>query len=73
MCIYFRHYTLVGLLNKLCIEVYGLQAIELTQTNSIDTQSLKTVQLDQEWYASQVKERLVAPLKNSFRFLVQFL
>ncbi|KAL0277158.1 UNVERIFIED_CONTAM: hypothetical protein PYX00_004532 [Menopon gallinae] len=52
-----RHYTLVGLLNKLSIEVYGLQAIELTHTNCIDTQATKNVQLDEQWYSMQVKER----------------
>ncbi|OAD60204.1 Huntingtin [Eufriesea mexicana] len=52
-----KHGGLVSLLNKLGVQYYDLSPLELDQCRPFNPTSVKSIQLDRNWFLSQVKLR----------------
>ncbi|XP_017892227.1 huntingtin isoform X3 [Ceratina calcarata] len=52
-----KHGGLVSLLNKLGVQCYDLSPLELDQCRPFNPASVKSIQLDRNWFLSQVKLR----------------
>ncbi|XP_020289764.1 huntingtin isoform X2 [Pseudomyrmex gracilis] len=56
-----KHGGLVSLLNKLAVQYYDLSPLELDQCRPFNPSTVKSVQLDRNWFLSQVKLRCCQP------------
>ncbi|CAK9812056.1 Htt [Anthophora plagiata] len=56
-----KHGGLVSLLNKLGVQHYDLSPLELDQCRPFKPSSVKSIQLDRNWFLSQVKLRCCNP------------
>ncbi|XP_012536228.1 huntingtin [Monomorium pharaonis] len=52
-----KHGGLVSLLNKLAVQYYDLSPLELDQCRPFNPSTVKSVQLDRNWFLSQVRVR----------------
>ncbi|XP_011641684.1 huntingtin isoform X2 [Pogonomyrmex barbatus] len=52
-----KHGGLVSLLNKLAVQYYDLSPLELDQCRPFNPSTVKSVQLDRNWFLSQVRLR----------------
>lgn len=52
-----KHGGLVSLLNKLAVQYYDLSPLELDQCRPFNPSTIKSIQLDRNWFLSQVKLR----------------
>ncbi|KAL0105126.1 hypothetical protein PUN28_016641 [Cardiocondyla obscurior] len=52
-----KHGGLVSLLNKLAVQCYDLSPLELDQCRPFNPSTVKSIQLDRNWFLSQVKLR----------------
>ena len=60
-----KHGTLVGLMNKLAAAWYDLSPLELEHSRPFNPSTIKNIQLDRQWYFSQVKLRCCHPCVSS--------
>jgi len=56
-----KHGSLVSLLNKLAVQYYDLSPLELDQCRPFNPSTVKSIQLDRNWFLSQVKLRCCHP------------
>ncbi|XP_053996707.1 huntingtin [Hylaeus anthracinus] len=56
-----KHGGLVSLLNKLGVQYYDLSPLELDQCRPFNPSTVKSIQLDRNWFLSQVKLRCCNP------------
>lgn len=54
---FFRHSNLIGLLNKLSMQVYDLSPFDMNRSRTIDFEKLKSAQIGEDWFFVQIKER----------------
>lgn len=52
-----KHGGLISLLNKLAVQYYDLSPLELDQCRPFNPSTVKSIQLDRNWFLSQVKLR----------------
>ncbi|XP_032690213.1 huntingtin isoform X2 [Odontomachus brunneus] len=52
-----KHGGLISLLNKLAVQYYDLSPLELDQCRPFNPSTVKNIQLDRNWFLSQVKLR----------------
>lgn len=56
-----KHGTLVSLMNKLAVAYYDLSPLELEHCRPFNPSTVKNIQLDRQWFYSQVKLRCCNP------------
>lgn len=56
-----KHGGLVSLLNKLAVQYYDLSPLELDQCRPFNPSTIRSVQLDRNWFLSQVRLRCCHP------------
>lgn len=67
-----KHGGLVSLLNKLAVQYYDLSPLEMDQCRPFNPSTIKNIQLDRNWFLSQVKLRCChANAGNSLAELAQ--
>ncbi|XP_034181194.2 huntingtin [Osmia lignaria lignaria] len=59
-----KHGGLVSLLNKLGVQYYDLSPLELDQCRPFNPSTVKSIQLDRNWFLSQVKLRCCNPIAS---------
>lgn len=66
--LFFRHETLVSILNKLAVQFYSLPPIELDHMKTIDFTNLRKTKLDAEWFYQQVKTKCCSKDKTRVEY-----
>lgn len=56
--LFFRHETVVSLINKLCTKFYDISPLELNQNRVLKPQNIKQLKIDKAWYENQIKNHL---------------
>lgn len=67
-----KHSALVGLLNKLAVNHYELEPLELDHSKPFDPAKVKNIKLDRSWYFMQVKIMIYFEFIHFLYFVIIF-